>query len=101
MKAVRGTHSQHFAHLVNTIDRIADDGPARFPERYKPLGDGINEFKAGTLRILCFEESNCIICTNGFVKASAKTPIAAINLARYLRSNFLVAIKNARIPIEP
>jgi hypothetical protein len=90
LNEVSQSHSGDFARLVSIFDRLAESGPLKNPDVYKPLRDGLYEIKVGVLRVVCFERKNEIFCTQGFVKNSQKTPIQEINTAKWLRGIFLV-----------
>lgn len=71
------------------VDRLAQAGPLRNGEMFKPLRDDLFEIKTGRLRIVCFQTDNQeIICTHGFFKNSRKTPDAELKHGRYLRGEF-------------
>jgi putative component of toxin-antitoxin plasmid stabilization module len=64
------SNSIEFAKLVKDLDRTADSGIIRNPEKFKLLHDGIYEFKThGGIRVLCFLDGRrIIVLTNGFMK---------------------------------
>ena len=70
-------------------------------EKCRLLGDGLFEFKANSLRLLWFWDSDCmILCTNGFAKKRQKTPPTEIERARAIRSSYQAAKRSGRLTIK-
>lgn len=59
--------------LIALLERIAEYGPPRNLEKFRPLGDNLFEIKSSQIRIICFFAGNDInnknvILTHGFKK---------------------------------
>jgi hypothetical protein len=67
---VQQSNSAEFGKLVRDLDRTAENGLMRNPEKFKMLSAGIHEFKThGGIRVLCFlDGKRIIVLTNGFMK---------------------------------
>jgi phage-related protein len=87
-----------FARLVTTMELLADSGPLRNQHVYKPLRRGLHEIKVGALRLVCFQRSEAILCTHGFIKRTQKMPIEQFKTGVYLRAEFFLAEQKG--PIE-
>lgn len=73
------------------IDDVKDNGPKRNVERCRKLADtdGIWELKTTQVRVLFFfDGASMIICTNGFLKKTRKTPAGEIDRAERLKRQY-------------
>ena len=81
------------AKAVWSIELLAEYGNSLREPFSKPVGDGLFELRikfAGDItRIFYFFViDNTIVLTNGFIKKTAKTPRAEIDLARQYRADY-------------
>jgi phage-related protein len=68
--------------MLALFELAAQKSPLRNTEISHQIRDGIFEFIQGRLRVLWFyDEGEMILCTNGFIKKTQKTPKAEIDLA--------------------
>ena len=89
--------------LSALLDFTAEEHPPINEQKFKFLkgSDGIYEFKAGSLRLLCFWDSDAlIICTSGIVKKSNKTPPGVIECAEQWKTAYFTAKAKRPLPHE-
>lgn len=92
--------------LADLQERVPQHGPPRNSEASKPLRDKIFEFReptthGGTLRILYFyDKGNVVICANGILKKSRKTPDELIDAAVDIKAAYDAATQRNDIEIE-
>jgi len=78
--------------LFALLERIADYGPPRNPEQFKPLGNGIFEIKAIGARLFCFYDAashDVIILTHGWKKGPQREQNQQIKRAESLKEAYL------------
>ena len=70
LRELERVNKREFEKLVRDFDWTSKNGLIKNPEKFKPLGDNIYEFKThGGVRVLCFLDGRCIVVlTNGFMK---------------------------------
>ena len=77
--------------------RLPASGPPHNEEISKQLDIGIYEFRmtpkrGPALRVLwLYDEGRTVVCTHGYWKTTRRTPLAEIDKARRLRSDYLLA----------
>lgn len=92
--------------LADLEQTIPERGPPRNSDASKALRDKILELReptthGGTLRVLYFyDEGNLIVCANGVLKKSNKTPDELIDAAVKLRNQYLKAKEENKLVIE-
>jgi hypothetical protein len=65
-----GGASAEARKLMAVLTRASQQGPPRSKQRSNTLGDGIFEFKSGSLRALYFYDGErLIVCSHGFLQA--------------------------------
>ncbi len=80
------------AKLARLLDYTAAAGAPANEQKFRHLGDGLYEFKADSLRVVCFQEpGRLILCSHGFVKKQQKTPRAQIAKAEAVRARYEAA----------
>lgn len=88
MLDMKGNHRKEYNILLRQIERFANFGLIHDETKFKHIDNGIYEFKANKMRILCYMLSGVtpktILLTNYFVKQKHKTPIKEIDKARRL-----------------
>lgn len=81
--------------LVRLLDYVAEAGPPHDENKSKPLKscDGLFEFRTkGGLRLFWFyDEQRLVICANGYIKQSQKTPRRELTEAKRWRDLYLKA----------
>lgn len=90
---IRSLDPKMQAKAVWSIELLAEYGNSLREPFSKPVGDGLFELRikfAGDItRIFYFFViNNTIVLTNGFIKKTAKTPRAEIDLARQYRADY-------------
>jgi len=76
--------------LLALLERTSQRGSPRNTEISHQIKDKIFEFVQGSLRVLWFyDEGKLIVCTQGFIKKSRKTPTSEIELAVSTRQKYL------------
>jgi len=72
--------------IIALLEVFSEMGIIRNKEKFNSLGDKLFEFKAASLRIICFFLPNTdfktTILLNGFIKKSNKTPKSEIEIAK-------------------
>lgn len=80
-------------------------GPPRSEEISKQLDGGIYEFRktprrGPALRVLWFyDEGRVVVCTHAYWKTTQRTPLAEIDKARRLRSDYLFAKRRGSLRV--
>lgn len=94
------------ARLLSDLkESIPERGPSKNPEASKPLRDKILELrepvtKGGTLRVLYFyDKGHILVCANGILKKTNKTPDKLIDAAIAIRDRYLAAVEKREIEI--
>ena len=90
----KANHPNDLEKLTALLDFTAEERPPRNEQKFKHLtgSGGIYEFKAGSLRLLCFFDSeSLIVCTVGTVKKSKKTPPGLIENAKSWKNTYFDA----------
>jgi phage-related protein len=79
--------------LVRILDYVVESGPPKDAEKSKQLREGIFEFRTkGGLRLLWFyDEGRVVICVNGYIKQSQKTPPQEIDDAIQWKNRYFEA----------
>lgn len=80
-----------YDQFVELIQRFQEGGPDDVWPKYKPLkgyGQGLVEFKIWKHRILGWREGNTVFTTHGFKKDEDETPIAEIDRAFRIQSEY-------------
>jgi hypothetical protein len=92
--------------LSDLKESIPERGPPKNnPEASKALRDSILELrepvsKGGTLRVLYFyDKGRVIVCANGILKKSNKTPDDLIDAAVRVRNDYMAAVQNGQLEI--
>lgn len=85
--------------LVRILDYAADMGPPKDGEKSKLLREKIYEFRTkGGLRLLWFyDEGSLVVCVNGYIKNSQKTPNSEIDTAIEWKTKYFDAKKNGSL----
>jgi len=85
--------------LVRILDYVVEAGPPKDAEKSKQLREGIFEFRTkGGLRLLWFyDECRVVICTNGYVKQSQKTPPQQLNEAIQWKNRYFEAKQTGKL----
>ena len=85
------------ARMLRFLMRLPASGPPKNEEQSKQLVTGIYEFRmtpkrGPALRVLwMYDEGRTIVCIHGYWKTTQRTPLAEIEKARRLRSDYLLA----------
>ncbi len=93
--------------LSDLKEYVPNRGPPKNSEASKPLRDKILEFrepvtKGGTLRLLYFyDEGHVVVCANGVLKKSDKTPDDLIDAAVAIRTAYVEARESGQLEIVP
>jgi phage-related protein len=75
--------------VLALLERAAQKGPPRNTEISHQIKDKIFEFVQGSLRVLWFyDEGKLILCTQGFIKKTQKTPSSEIEQATLIREKY-------------
>lgn len=75
--------------MLNLLERCAEHGPPRNADLKHQLDDGIYELRKGQLRVVFFTDAGkLIICSDGFLKKTRKTPPREIEAARQARKQY-------------
>ncbi|MGH9438171.1 MAG: type II toxin-antitoxin system RelE/ParE family toxin [Terriglobia bacterium] len=91
--------------LSDLKESIPEHGPPKNPEASKPLRDKILELrepviKGGTLRVLYFyDKGRILVCANGILKKTNKTPDELIDAAIAIRAKYLAAVRKGELEI--
>ncbi len=98
-------HHGSRAGLFKFLREFATHGPRNFNSEqchYVDKEEKIWQFVKGDLRILWFygDERKLIICTHGFVKSSAKTPISQKEHAIAIKQKYLTAARSRAVTIN-
>lgn len=93
MQSIGKSQSQELSKITRLLNDTAKKGLPHNSQKFKKLKetDGIYEFKANKIRLLCFfddTETRLIICTHGFLKSTQKTPKAHIERAEQLKREY-------------
>jgi hypothetical protein len=83
--------------LTALLSDVADHGPPHDETKFKKLDgtDGLYEFKARTLRLICFwDDGGIIVCSHGYVKGSQKAPKYVLRKAERTKKLYDVAKEN-------
>ncbi|MEO6789124.1 MAG: type II toxin-antitoxin system RelE/ParE family toxin [Chthoniobacteraceae bacterium] len=97
-------HPDDLEKLSALLDFTAEEHPPKNEQKFKHLTgtDGIYEFKAGSLRLLCFWDSDyLIVCSSGTVKKSKKTPPGVIKTAEKWKTAYFTAKARNLLHHEP
>jgi phage-related protein len=87
--------------MLALLERVASAGPPRNTDISHQIDGEIYEFIQGRLRVLWFYDAGrVVVCCQGFVKKSRKTPTAEIERARRLRSAYQAAKDSGQLKIE-
>ncbi|HVR08731.1 MAG TPA: type II toxin-antitoxin system RelE/ParE family toxin [Thermoanaerobaculia bacterium] len=87
--------------MLRLLAFVAEQGPPRNVETSHKLAGEIWEFITGRLRVLWFyDEGRLVVCSNGFVKRTRKTPIAEIDRARASFAAYRAAKKDGTLQVE-
>jgi phage-related protein len=88
--SLKASGNRDAERLMVLFDRTAKEGVPRNKEKWNSLGDGLFEFKANQVRVLCFFDRNrLIVLTHAFLKKTQKTPVTELKRARSIRSQYL------------
>lgn len=87
--------------MLALLERVASAGPPRNTDISHQIDRDIYEFIQGRLRVLWFYDAGrVVVCCQGFVKKSRKTPTAEIERARRFRSDYQTAKDSGQLKIE-
>jgi phage-related protein len=87
--------------MLALLERVAAVGPPRNTDISHQIDGDIYEFIQGRLRVLWFYDAGrVVVCCQGFVKKSRKTPATEIERARRLRSEYQMAKDSGQLNIE-
>lgn len=89
--------------LLVIFNRTATEGPSRRTEISKAITGrpGIFEFRAGRLRVFYFyDEGKVIVCTNGIIKTTRKTPTAVLDHAETIQRQYFRAKECGELEIQ-
>ena len=87
--------------LLALLTNTAKQGPPQNIEKCRPLEAGLYEFKANSLRVIWFWDSNrLILCTHGFVKKRQKTPRLEIEQAKKSKALYESAKHSGRLTVK-
>ena len=89
-----GLRGAEFERLAALLTETAENGPPQNEKKFKDLPgtDGLFEFKTfGGLRLLCFWDTDSLICTHGYLKDGQKAPRHEIERAEKLRAEYIEA----------
>lgn len=99
----RRDNPREFKKMRVLLERAAEHGLPQNDEKCKKLvnTNGIYEFKTKRLRILFFwDGGNLIVCSNGFLKKSMKTPTNQIDRAEKCRESYEAAKATETLQVE-
>lgn len=86
--------------MLALLERAAEKGPPRNTDISHLIKDEIFEFIQGRLRVLWFyDEGKLILCTQGFIKKTQKTPTAEIDLAISFKERYFKVKKKGPLKI--
>lgn len=73
-----------FARMMRRLQHLSDQRVSRRKDEFNTLGNGLYEAKTkgGSRVIFFYDKKQIVICTTGFHKKSAKTPLDVINTAK-------------------
>lgn len=101
------TTEAHRKWLLNQLrEYIPQQGPPRNALLTKPLGDGLFELrkqprKGPKLRVLFFHDRDrVVVCTHGFLKGQAQTPIEEIDRARALQAEYFASFARGDLQVR-
>jgi hypothetical protein len=75
---------------------MAKHGQIKNEQKFRHLEGKIWEFKSDQNRVLCFQDGNCWILTNGFQKKQDKTRRKEIKRANDIRAEHLERTQKGR-----
>lgn len=87
--------------ILARLDQLAERGASRRKDEFNDLGDGLYEAKtsAGCRVVFFYEQNQIIICTNGFIKKSRKTPRQLLKVAKEHKRAYK-EYRQARKPVQ-
>ncbi len=86
--------------LLNLLDRMARDGPPRKVEICHQIKGPIWQCETGRLQVLWFyDEGRIIICCNGFIKKTRKTPPGEVTKAKDVHRRYFADKASGKISI--
>lgn len=86
--------------VLALLERVSQKGSPRITEISHQIKDEIFEFIQGRLRVLWFyDEGKLILCTQGFIKKTRKTPSSEIELAITTRKKYFEEKKKGPLKI--
>jgi hypothetical protein len=102
-KFLRDSQSRRgYRQLFARIDRVARNGARENGCSFKHIShtDGIFEFRAGQLRLFCFQDGNMVVCTNGLFKQENETDRHAIKTASEWKEAYFKAKNTGKLRHE-
>ena len=97
LKTQRVEHPDLMDQLTALLEYSARNRPPKNEKKFEYVAgtEGIYEFKAFQLRLLCFwDEGNLIVCTNGTVKKRDRADQSVINTAEQWKKSYFEAKQN-------
>ncbi|MBU1206172.1 MAG: type II toxin-antitoxin system RelE/ParE family toxin [Proteobacteria bacterium] len=86
--------------VLALLKRVAREGPPKNPDICHQIGNKIYQFSQGRLRVIWFyDEGKMIICTQGFIKKTPRTPQGEISNAKLAMKSYFEAKKSGLIEI--